>query len=150
MPVRPADIPWLCNCFGAEWADVDFSWQWGNSIVEWVTPVADAVLWWTDDGRRAGYTLRVAKTWRMVLADDADLAQDVIATVKPESLEQHPAGWLAKNVLNPDWGKVEANASTAAMAYELQEGIVQPYLDALEAEKRMAGFCSWPLPFITC
>ena len=150
-PVRPADIPWLVSCFTREWADVDFSWQWGNNLSAWTMPGVNSVIWWTADGRRAAYTLCAPdKKWQMVLADDVALARHVISRTKPDTLDQHPAGWLVRNLLPIDWATSEINPSSAAMAYELQEGVLEPYLEAVKSGKRLPGFCSWPLPFILC
>ncbi len=151
-PVRPADIPWLLARLAAECADVDFSWQWGTTLDEWSMPGTDAVIWRTADGRRAAYTLGMPgeKKLKMLLADDAVLVRDVIATIKPQGLEQHPSGWLARNAVDPEWATAEANSSPAAMAYELEEGTIQPYMEALQAEERLPGSCNWPLPFMLC
>ena len=154
-PVRPADIPWLVERMAAEWPDVDFSWQWGTSLGEWTLAGTDAVVWRTEASQRAAYTLRLPgwqkkKELKMLLADDPMLARDVIATIKPQSLEHHPSGWLARNVLDPEWATAEANSSSAAMAYELEEGVLQPYVEALQAEERLSGSCNWPLPSIVC
>jgi hypothetical protein len=42
----------------------------------------------------------------------------------------------------------EVKRSDAAMACEVQDGVLQPLLDALEAEERLPGACNWPLPFV--
>ena len=86
----------------------------------------------------------------MILGNEPKLVKEVISTLKPATLDQHPSGWLAKNALSPEWGKAESRASAAAMAYELQEGILQPLINATENEGRHPGFCSWLLPFIVC
>ena len=93
-PVRRADIPWLMKCFAEEWANVDFSWQMGSTLDEWALPGTDARIWWTEDSRRAAYALRhpMEQRMRMLLADDLSLAQDVIAAMRPSSLDHHPAG----------------------------------------------------------
>ena len=150
--VQPSDIPWLVKCFAAEWADVDFSWLWDANMSEWVMPGSNTLMWWTKDNRRAGYTVGWpgGKRWKFVIADDPALARDVIATIRPESLEQHPSGWLARNVLDSEWAKTEVGSNEAAMAYELQEGVLEPYLDALKTKKRLPGFCNWVLPLLIC
>ena len=84
----------------------------------------------------------------MVLADDPELAREVIATIRPESLAHHPSGWLAQHVIDPDWGAAEVNASEAAMACELTDGVLAPLLDALQSGQRPPGACNWPLPFV--
>jgi putative acetyltransferase len=149
-PVQPMDIPWLIECFAAEWSEVDFSWQWGSCLSEWTLVGANALIWRTQDGRRAAYTLGWPgrKRWKMVLADDPALARDAIATIRPESLEHHPSGWLARNVLEPAWSTVTVTPHPAAMACELQDGILQPYLTAVAAGHRPIGACPYPLPFL--
>lgn len=151
-PVRPADLPWLTACFDREWAGVSFSWQWGATLGEWTMPGANAIVWRTADGRRAAYTLGRpgGKRWHMVLAEDRGLARDAIATIKPATLGQHPAGWLATHVLGPEWAKAKVACDPAAMARELHEGALAPYLDALASDACLPGFCSWPLAFLAC
>lgn len=86
----------------------------------------------------------------MLLAEDPALAREVIATIRPATIEHHPSGWLARNVLDPTWATCEVELSQAAMACELQEGVLQPYLQALESGKRLPGFTRFPLPFLAC
>jgi putative acetyltransferase len=104
-PVRPEDVPWLVKCHDAEWADVDFAWNRGDDIREWAAPFACTVIWRTLDGRRAAYVegLSDGRGWSQVLGDDAELVRDVLAAIKPLQLAQHPSGWLARNVLEPEW-----------------------------------------------
>jgi putative acetyltransferase len=146
LPVRPEDMPWLVERFAAEWADVDFAWLWGSALSEWATPCIDTKLWWRDDGRRAAYTVAD----RMILADDADLARDVLAAWKPKRLAHHPAGWLARHVLDDAWATVEATRGDYAMACELQDGVLAPLLEALESGRRPPGATPWPLPVLAC
>jgi hypothetical protein len=86
--------------------------------------------------------------WRHVLADDPDLAREAIYTIRPATLDHHPSGWLARNVLDPAWSTATVERSDAAMACELEEGVLAPLLNALESGARPPGFCNWPLPFI--
>ena len=146
LPVRPAGIPWLVERWEAEWQDVDFGWLWGTALGEWAIPCLDTKVWWTEDDRRAAYTIED----KLVIADDPTLAKDVIAALKPKKLDHHPSGWLAQNVLDSEWATVEANRSDAAMVYELQEGVLDPYLRALEAGERLPGVTAFPLPFMAC
>jgi putative acetyltransferase len=149
LPVNSADIPWLVARSEAEWADVDFGWLWGDALTEWTAPGAIALMWWTGDGRRAAYTLADPRgKWRHVFADDPDLAREAVYTIRPATLDHHPSGWLARNVLDPAWSTIEVERSDAAMACELQEGVLAPLLNALESGARPPGFCNWPLPFI--
>ena len=74
----------------------------------------------------------------------------MIATLRPATLGHHPSGWLARNVLDAEWGSAEAKLGDAAMAYELQEGVLAPYLKALEKGERLPGFTQFPLPFMAC
>ncbi|KKL53654.1 hypothetical protein LCGC14_2273280 [marine sediment metagenome] len=110
------------------------------------------MVWRTEDGLRAGYTLRSVDgaKLRLLIADDPALAREVIATVKPTSLEHHPSGWLAREVLEPEWAIAEAKRSAAAMAIELREGVLDPVIDALDSNRRLPGFCNWPIPFMLC
>ena len=148
-PVRPADIPWLVERNAVEWADVDFGWLWGTALGEWRIPGVNAMIWRTEDGRRAAYTAsRGADSVYLFLADDPELAREVLATFRPKEIRQHPSGWLARHVLDPMWAKAEVRPSSAAMACELQEGALQPYLDAVEAGERLVGSSNEPLPFL--
>ena len=120
--MQTSDIPWLVECCEAECADVDFGWLWGDSRSEWSAPGVIALIWWTTDGRRAAYTLADGKRqWQMVLGDDPPLVREVIATIRPDSLKQHPSGWLAANAIDPEWGAPELKRRDAAMACELRE-----------------------------
>ncbi len=150
LPVREADVPWLTDRWAAEWADVDFGWLWGDSLGEWAIPCMNAVMWWTRDGHRAAYTLHAHRHPKLMLAANPELARDVIATLKPKTLELHPAGWLARHVLDSAWATAEAKPSQAAMACELEDGVLQPYLDALASGSRQPGFTMFPLPFLAC
>jgi hypothetical protein len=126
--------------------------MWGDALSEWNMAPVNSVMWWTDDGRRAAYTVRLpgGGDWKMLLADDVQLARDVLAVMKPDSLAHHPAGWLTRNVLDPAWASVESKPCSAAMAFELQSGILNPYTDAVAAGERQPGFLAYPLPFIAC
>jgi putative acetyltransferase len=152
MPVRAADIPWLVQRHAAEWADVDFGWLREASLGEWTIPFINAMIWWTDDGRRAAYTLTTGgrDSCKMLLADDPALARDVIATIRPATMEHHPSGWLARHVLEPLWSSCAAKASDAAMVCELRPGVLAQYRQALAAGKRPPGFAMFPLAFMAC
>ena len=151
-PVRDSDVPWLVERFAAEWNDVDFAWLWGANFAEWTLPCTHSLVWRTRDGRRAAYTLenRGGNGWKMVLAETPDLARDVLATIRPEALEQHPNGWLARNALDPTWSTAESKVHPAAMARELQAGALKGYAAELEAGSVVPGSCPWPLPFVVC
>ena len=140
-PVLAADLPWLMERSAAEWADVDFSWQWGNCLSEWTRPGTNALIWRTDDGRRAAYTLGWPgrKKLKLVLADEPAMARDAIATIKPEALEHHPAGWLARNALDGQWAAAEVKSSGAAMARELQDGVLAPLRGCPRCRQQAAG-----------
>ena len=147
LPVCSDDVPWLVERCREEWWDVDFGWLYGDGLTEWHAPGMIAHVWWTDDGTRAAYTLaNPSRKWKFVLAEDADAARDVIATIRPPSLEHHPSGWLAQNAVDPAWGTAQVDPSDAAMACELQEGALRPLLAALESG-RPCGCCNWPIPF---
>ena len=44
----------------------------------------------------------------------------------------------------------EARGDEEAMAFELEEGVLRQYLDALEGGERLPGFCNWPVFFMLC
>ena len=151
-PVTEDDLPWLVERHAVEWADVDFSWQWGPHPNEWALCGINAVVWRTEDGWRVGYSWGKSdcSDWKVVLADGPVGARDIIATIKPEKLEQHPSGWLAKNVLDPAWATAEAKPSAAAMACPLQDGALDAVAAAVQAGEHPPGFTNFPLPFIVC
>ncbi|MBN1343805.1 MAG: N-acetyltransferase [Phycisphaerae bacterium] len=150
MPVCPADLPWLVERYAAEWADVDFATLWGPSLGEWTMPCLNAVMWWTEDGCRAAYTVDKPgkERCRMLLADDPELARDVIATIRPGTLSHHPSGWLVRHALDVDWAAAEAERSEAAMACELESGALDECLRAVESGERLPGFALGSLPFL--
>tara|TARA_B100000676_G_scaffold294055_1_gene331609 strand:+ start:390 stop:683 length:294 start_codon:yes stop_codon:yes gene_type:complete len=57
----------------------------------------------------------------------------VIYHLRPNALEHHPSGWLARTALDPAWSSVECAPSAAAMACELQQGALDDYLAAVGA-----------------
>jgi predicted N-acetyltransferase YhbS len=149
LPVTSADVPWLVACGEAEWADVDFAWIWGDALTEWTAPGAIALMWWTEDGRRAAYTLADPRgRWRHVLGEDPDFVREALCTVRPATLDHHPSGWLARNVLDPAWSTATVERGDPAMACALQEGALDPLLNALESGTRPPGCVNWALPFI--
>jgi putative acetyltransferase len=146
MPVRADDAGWIARQHAAELADVDFAWPWGPNLHEWWFPGVDAVVWWTEDGRRAAYTLKD----HLVLAEDAAIARKVIANLRPKKLDQHPSGRLARQLAGCDWARAEVTAHDAAMACELQEGVLSDCLRAVAAGERPIGTAFFPLPFLAC
>jgi len=154
-PVQASDLDWLVRRHQAEHAEVDFATAWGAHLEEWTLPIVDALVWWTDDGRRAAYTVATncathGQHYRLVLAEDPELAREVIATARPTRLSHHPAGWLASEVADPQWATARVEASSAAMAYELQQGVLSPYLEAVASSQRQCGAGLDPLPFLIC
>lgn len=150
-PVQRDDVPWLRECLERELVDVDFGWLWGGALEEWALSGINSLIWRAEDGRRAAYTLQAPSgTWQCVLSDDPALARDVIATVKPATLEHHPAGWLAREVVDPAWGEAKVEAHPAAMACELQDGALGAYMQAVDSGVRPPGACNWSLPFMLC
>ncbi|MBN2445083.1 MAG: N-acetyltransferase [Phycisphaerae bacterium] len=149
-PVRPSDIPWLAERCFAEWQDVDFGILWGTSLSEWALPGFSTVMWWTEDNRRAGYTAARMGPHKcdLLLAEDPELALDVLATIRPPALQQHPSGWLARNVVCDTWSQTKTELHPAAMAYELRPGVLDSYIKAIEAAQRPPGACLFPLPFL--
>jgi hypothetical protein len=63
-------------------------------------------------------------------------------------LDHHPSGWLARNVLDLAWSTAAVERGDPAMACALQEGALDPLLNALDAGTRPPGFVNWPLPFL--
>ncbi len=146
-PVLPQDGPWLAELGRREWNDVDFGWLYGESLTEWHAPGMISHVWYDAEGARVAYTqANPWRKWRFVLARDAGVAQDVIATIKPESLEHHPSGWLARSLADAEWCKAEVSPSDAAMACPLQDDALAPLLAALESG-RPPGCANWPIPF---
>jgi putative acetyltransferase len=152
MPVRETDLPWLVERHAVELADVDFAWPWGPSLSEWTMPAMNCMMWWTEDGRRAAYSMtrQGRGSCKLLLAEDPYLAREVLATIRPKQLEQHPAGWLAREALTPDYASSQAEAWTAAMAYELRPGVLDAYLAARATGTREAGATMFPLAFLAC
>lgn len=155
-PVRDEDISWLMECDEREWGDVDFTWPRTGDMQEWAIEGVNAVVWWTSDGRRAAYTMtragqrRPGIAFEAILGDDPELVREVIRRQKPSSSPNHPAGWLAREVLDPAWATSEAHAGGAAMAIELADGVLDEYVAAREKGARLPGVCNWPLPFVMC
>jgi len=151
-PVQLADVPWLVERAAAEWDAVDFGWLWGGNLSDWAIPCMNAVTWWTLDGCRVAYTLakRASAHCQLILADDRALACDVIAALRPSSLGNHPAGWLARAALEVAWAEPKAERCEAAMAVELQPGVLSPLREALTAQRRLPGVALYPLPFLAC
>ncbi len=162
LPVCPSDVGWIAERHAAELADVDFGWLWGPNLSEWVAAPMNSVVWWTEDGRRAAYTLcRPARGGcELVLAEDPRLARDVIFTIfakarersrpKEPAIAQHPSGWLAQNALDPAWSHAEATRWDAAMAFELVPGVLKEYEDALGTGTRPSGVATFPIGFLAC
>ena len=129
---------------------MDFGWLWAEAIGLWSLPGANGVMWWTRDGLRAAYTLAAHKQAKFMLADDPNVAIDVIAAWKPKSLDMHPSGWLAQRLADRDWARSEVSPGKPAMALELQPGALEPYMKAVEAGERACGATLFPLPFLAC
>ena len=155
-PVRDTDIPWLIERDEREWRDVDFTWPRGNRLTEWTTEGVNAVMWRTEDGRRAAYTLgrsgqrEPGRHLEVIFGDDPFLIRQVIAKLKPAEMNHHPAGWLANHVLEDTWATCEAKPHGAAMACPLMEGALDDYVAAVESGRRQPGVCNWPIPFMMC
>ena len=91
---------------------------------------------------------RQGKQFNLLLADEVELARQVIYRRRPEQLGHHPSGWLARHVLEgADWAESHCALSNAAMACPLREGVLDEYLEAVAAG-RPVGSPNWPLPFI--
>ena len=151
-PVYPSDVPWIVERAATEWDDVDFGWLWGESLNDWSVPFMNTLMWWTPDGRRAAYTVarHASKHCELMLAHDPALSCEVIATLRPSSLGNHPAGWLARNALDADWAEPSAAPCEAAMAIELEPGILGPLRKSLASGHRPPGVALYPLPFLAC
>jgi len=150
LPVQSSDLPWLADLCRREHEAVDFGWLWGTAYGEWAMPGVQALVWRTDDGRRAAYTLRVGTEWKHVLAEDVSLAREVICAIRPASLAHHRSGWLARHALDPAWSTCGVEASEAAMACELSPGALEPYLEEVNAATRLPGACNFALPYLLC
>jgi hypothetical protein len=120
-------------------------------LSEWVQSGINALVWRTADGRRLAYTMTPARQrqqFDLLLAEDVELARQLIYQCRPELLGHHPSGWLAQQVLNDaDWAESQCELSGAAMVCELEEGVLDKYLQAVE-EGRPVGSPNWPLPFL--
>ncbi len=155
-PVRDQDLQWLLECDEREWHDVDFSWPRNSLMSEWAIEGISGVMWKTKDGKRAAYSLNRAGQrspnieLEILVGEDPGLVREVILAMRPRKIQNHPAGWLAKKVLNKTWAKCEANRSEAAMAFPLVEGVLDDYMTALEAKQREPGTINWPIPFMMC
>ena len=152
MPVQDDDVRWLSERWSAEWDGVDFAWSWGTDPGEWTLRGLSTVVWWTGKGRRAGYVCKfgVCAGHGLVLAEDAELVPEILARARLETLQQHPAGWLARNGLDPAWSDARVERNDAVMACELRDGVLDPVLRALESGERLPGFALFPLPFLLC
>ena len=155
-PVREDDVPWLVECDEREWHDVDFTWPRRERLTEWAIEGVNGVIWRTWDGERAAYSLNRAgqggadRHLESLLGDNPELIRDVIAQIRPTQITNHPAGWLAQNVLDDSWATCEAKQSAAAMACPLVHGVLDDYLKSVESGKRLPGTINWPIPFMMC
>ena len=116
-------------------------------------PGIDGLLWRTPEGRRVAYSASMRRdTINLLLAEDPEMAREVIATLGATSIKQHPSGWLAQNAIDPAWGRAEVSPSDAAMVRELESGVLEPYSSAIEAGTRFSGsgHCNYPLAFALC
>ncbi len=144
------DLPWLVERLKAESAPIDFGLQRGATLSEWRLSGIDAIVWRNKAGERVAYTMRPSRQrdkLALLLAQDAEMARQLIYTLRPKEIEHHPSGWLAKNAIDPAWADAHAESSEAAMAIPLQEGALDDYLAAVEAG-RSIGCAGWPLPFL--
>jgi putative acetyltransferase len=155
-PVRPDDVSWLSRMHERELANVDFGWLWGAHVSEWSLAPMNSLVWETRDGKRIAYTVCTpGRAWSgpgkcdLLLAEDPAMAREVLATIRPKSLPHHPSGWLAREALPPDWSEAKATRSDAAMAFELQPGVLREYLQAL-TKGRPPGCARFPLAFAAC
>lgn len=154
-PIGPADLPWLVERLAAEVEQVDFGLQWPATVLSFSRPGLDTAIWY-HAGRRAAYTVcRPSGPFKppqelFLLADEPALARAVLARLRPASLAHHPAGWLAREVLDPAWATPGALSVTPpCMAFELVDGALGDYLAGLAAG-RTPGTVNWPLPFWVC
>jgi hypothetical protein len=152
MPVQADDVPWLSERWAIAWDGVDFAWSWGADLREWMLPGLNTVVWWTSDGRRAGYVCKfgVRAGHGLVLAENPELVPEVLARAKLETLQQHPAGGLARNGLDPEWSATNVERHDAVMACALRDNVLGPVLQTLDSGERLPGFTLFPLPFLLC
>jgi hypothetical protein len=155
-PVRADDVEWISGLHERELADVDFGWLWGAHLSEWTLAPMNSLIWETRDGQRVAYTVCTpGRPWSgpgkcdLLLADDPAMAREVLATIRPNTIPHHPSGWLARHALSPEWSTAKATATDAAMAYELQTGVLDEYLQAL-SRGRPPGCARFPLAFAAC
>ncbi len=152
LPVTHDDVAWIEAVHRQEMQRVNFAWSWGGSLSSWSISGVNAQIWWTEDGRRAAYTVskHASTEGLLLLAEDAALAREVLFHLRPESLEQHPRGWLATHLLDPVWGEATLRPSDAAMAIELEPGALSGYLQALDKDETQLGSTVFPLTFCAC
>ncbi|MCC7491790.1 MAG: N-acetyltransferase [Fimbriimonadaceae bacterium] len=152
-PVSPADLPWLTQRQAAELAEVDFGWLWPGTLDCWRLSGVNAVCWRDPDGRLAAYTLAKPNSPfepprdATVLAANRDDALAALRAMRPASLAHHPAGWLAREVLRPEFATTGPRAvHPALMARELVPGALADYFAAVDSGGE-PGLVNWPLPF---
>jgi hypothetical protein len=81
----------------------------------------------------------------------AESRRAALRRLRPRSLAHHPDGWLARNVLQPEWATVSPRTPAApCMARELVPGVLGDYFAAVEEGRREPGLVNWPLPFLLC
>ena len=155
-PLREDDLPWLAACDDREWRDVDFTWPRRERLTEWAIEGVNGVMWRTKDGERAAYSLNRAGQGGLdihlesLLGEDPRLVRAAIEKIRPGKITSHPAGWLARAVLDDAWATCEAKRNAAAMACPLVDGVLDAYLKAVDSGQRLPGTINWPIPFMMC
>jgi putative acetyltransferase len=148
--VVEADVEWLTELYERELAHVDFGWLWGADIRSWQLDGLKESVWCDSDGSSVGYTIVKpgAENPALLLARDPESAREIVRTIRPASISAHPSGWLASAGLNVDWANATVKPSNAAMAFELQTGVLGAYYDAVKSGERPVGTVNHPLPFM--
>jgi hypothetical protein len=70
--------------------------------------------------------------------------------MRPEKLEHHPSGRLARQLEDCQWADFTVEACKAGMACELRDGALEPYMEAVRTGDRAVGATLFPLPFLAC
>lgn len=149
-PADKSDTRWLAELCERELSDVDFGWLWADDIRSWRLEGVDAHVWCNGSGEAVGFTAAKpgAERLALLLARDRESALGIVKTIRPISISAHPSGWLAREVLDVDLAHASLSASDAAMAIELQEGILAPYFAAVAGGHRPVGAVNHPLVFV--
>jgi putative acetyltransferase len=145
-----SDIPQLLKLWEHEEGRVDFSLMPSNSVLDWISPhpqITSTV--YLSDGQIVGYTrIHAAQPTepRYFLAADDDTARQMVALIGKDAasvkLPLHPHSASARA-----FGKPQAQAWDAAMAYPLVPDALNAYISALSAKSYPPGRPIWGTAF---